>query len=62
MDIATTHPKIGVGKVVVPSFLIIVKDYLEKRKMYQKYMKFEEYVEVCREASIFVYSLSTIIV
>jgi hypothetical protein len=50
--VATKHPKLGIGHVQVPSFIIMIKEKLETLKQERKYLNWSEYKEICKEVGI----------
>jgi hypothetical protein len=53
VKIAKEHPKLGIGQVQVPSFLMLIKEKLEQLKKERKYVSWSEYKELSQEVSIF---------
>ena len=54
MKIAKEHPKLGIGQVQVPSFLLLIKEKLEQLKDEKKYLSWSEYKNLCQEVSILI--------
>lgn len=51
-EIAITHPKLGIGNVVVPSFLVLLKEKLGEIQQEKKYMSWQDYKELCQSIGI----------
>eukprot|EP00026_Physarum_polycephalum_P000536 Phypoly_transcript_00537.p1 GENE.Phypoly_transcript_00537~~Phypoly_transcript_00537.p1 ORF type:complete len:1451 (+),score=177.67 Phypoly_transcript_00537:50-4354(+) len=52
ITIAREHPKLGIGQVQVPSFLMLIKEKLDQLKSEKKYLSWSEYKEICQEVVI----------
>jgi hypothetical protein len=61
LEIALEHPKIGVGKVMVPSSFMLLKYELEEQKVYRHYFSWPEYVSLCTSLGIFSSVITTIL-
>ena len=55
IEVATSHPRIGVGKVVVPqSLLMMQRELEEKRESNTRYLRWGEYVALASSIGMFV--------
>lgn len=54
VNIAKTHPQIGIGKIMVPSFLMLVKEKITQLVVSHNvnYLSWNEYEKMCKHISI----------
>ena len=54
IKIAREHPKLGIGNLQVPSFLMLIKEALEKLGRERHFLTWDEYKRVCQEIGILI--------